>query len=558
MPFKSIPEQNFVNRDAELSYLKRLIDVKDSAIVNNVLLEGTRGIGKTELLKQLYRSLFWQGKNVIPFYYSFQRATLKVAYFAKDYFTRFVRQYLAFLKKDPSIIDNMSIPLTKLIPLFSTLKLTWMIELIEDFQEHIKDGDLHEQLLGAISIPAAVAGKSGNPVLVMLDDFHLATQLYETHPGDVPGLISLFERSMTSTTSPHILTGSPEGALEMIFTDDSFRGKAERMILRAMPEDAAFSMFRSLCAAFGITVRDECREFMKFLGGNPLYIKNMAKALWKMQRKEASLKDLWECYSYEVSDGETAFYWSSIFRGFLTDLQQRRIAIELLMHSIESHCEVRNLEILSKALGIPVPSLKSVLDALQISGIIQTTGSIRPVRDNILQDFIRNLYLREVEERDPEKIRKLIESRYQLQNNATSCFEMTIPMTADAELVAAKAIEQIGKNISLKPLVITQLQLAIIEACINAMEHSGSYDKKVLLKFTVNPERIEIAIETPGKRFDPDTVKEPTIEEKLHSEHKRGWGLKLMREVMDDVKVETIGDRTRVVLIKNIKSEVIN
>jgi serine/threonine-protein kinase RsbW len=553
VPFKAIPETDFVNREEELNSLRRLTGLKDGVPACNVLLEGARGMGKTELLKQFYRAMFWEGTAAVPFYFSLQRATLKAAHFSRDYFTRFIRQYLAYSKKDPSLIVNMGIPMAKLLHMASSLGLHWMIELIEDFQEQSAGGEVYEQLLGAISAPAVTASRSGKPVLVMLDDFHLATQLYEAKPGDSPGLLSLFDGYMKTSLSPHILTGSPEGALNMIFTDDSLRGKVERISVRPLPEDAAFSFFRSQCAKFGVSVLEECLGLMKVLGGNPLYIRNMARAAWKMRRKEVGRRDFWECYSYEVSEGETAFYWSSIFGGFLRDVEQRRVAIELLMYSMDSHCEAKNLGRISRILRTPEQQIKAALDGLQMSGVIHTVGSIQPISDNILQDFIRSLYMKEVEGRAPERVREVLEKRYYPGSSApASCFEMTIPMTADAELVAARAVEQIGKNISLKPEVITQLQLALIEACLNAMEHSGSYEKKVLLKFTVSPERIEIIIESPGRVFAPEPREAPSIEERLQSGQRRGWGLKLMREIMDEVRVETIEDRTRVILVKNI------
>jgi anti-sigma regulatory factor (Ser/Thr protein kinase) len=552
VPFKAIPETDFVNREEELNSLRRLTGLKDGVPACNVLLEGARGMGKTELLKQLYRTMFWEGNTAVPFYFSMQRATLKAAHFSRDYFTRFIRQYLAYSKKDPSLIVNMGIPMTRLIPMASDLGLQWMVELIEDFQEQSAEGEVYEQLLGAISAPAVTASRSGKPVLVMLDDFHLATQLYEKEPGDSPGLVSLFEGYMKTSLSPHILTGSPEGALNMIFTDDSLRGKVERISVRPLSEDVAFSFLRSLCGKLGITVHDECIGLMKVLGGNPLYIRNMARAAWRMRRKEVARRDFWECYSHEVSQGETAFYWSSIFGGFLRDVEQRRVAIELLMYSMDSHCEAKNLGRISRILRTPELQIKAALEGLQMSGVVQMAGSIRPITDNVLQDFIRSLYMKEVEGKDPERVREVLEKRYFPGSASASCFEMTIPMTADAELVAARAVEQIGKNISLKPEVITQLQLALIEACLNAMEHSGSYEKKVLLRFTVTPERIEIIIESPGRVFamEPQDV---SIEEKIQSGHRRGWGLKLMREIMDEVKVETMEDRTRVVLVKNIQ-----
>lgn len=556
MPFNTLPKESFVNRESELAYLKRLTAAQDAAAAGNVLLEGARGIGKTELLKQLFRSIYHDEQSVVPFYYSFQRATLKGANFARDYFNRFIRQYLSSLKRDPSISTALSTPLARLMPLIASLRVEWMIDLIEDFNEQFREGDLQGMMLGAVTAPVVAAEKSGRPVLVMIDDFHLAPQLYESVPGDLPGLMSLFEGALRSPLCPHIVTGSPEGVLESIFTDSAFRGRAERLFIKALDEEAAVRLFRRYCAALGIKERDGAVvKFIKFLGGNPLYIRNVARALWKMQKKELSERDLWECYSHEVSEGETAFYWSSILGEVVRDAELRRTAVELLMYSIKSGAEFHDIGRLSRVLGVPERSVRQAIEALQLAGIVPAGGAARNLKDNVLQDFIQSLYLREVEGRNTDRVRELIETKYSAESAETTSFEMVIPMRSDAELVAARAVEQIGKNINLNPDVTNHIQLALIEACINAMEHSGSYEKKVFLKFTVSPQRIEIAIETPGRPFEPAAGEGPTIEEKLGAEHKRGWGLKLMRTIMDEVKVERVGDRTRVILIKNIKPD---
>lgn len=556
MPFNTLPKESFIDREDELAYLRRVTAAGDAAAASNVLLEGARGIGKTELLKQLFRTLSHEEQNAVPFYYTFQRATLKGAVFARDYFNRFIRHYLASLKRDPSLITSLSTPLARLMPLISSLRIEWMIDLIEDFNEQLREGDPHGLVLGAITAPAVAAEKGGRPVVVMLDDFPLARQLYETVPGDLPGLISLFEGPLGSRLCPHILTGAPEGALESIFADSAFRGRAERLFVKPLDEEAALRLFRLYCAALGIKERNgAAQKFIKFLSGTPLYLRNAARALWKMQKKELSERDLWECYSYEVSEGETSFYWASILGEAVREPGLRRVAVELLMYAMKSGAEFHDVGRLSRVLGVPERSVRQALEALQQSGIVPAGGGARNMKDNVLQDFIQSLYLREIEGRSTERVRELIETKYSAESGETTSFEMVIPMRSDAELVAARAVEQIGKNLHLNPDVTNHIQLALIEACINAMEHSGSYEKKVFLKFTVSPERIEIAIETPGRPFEPDRGEGPTIEEKLGSEHKRGWGLKLMRTIMDEVKVERIGDKTRVVLIKKIKPD---
>lgn len=552
MPFNALPEKDFSNRESELAYIGRLADLSREGFTSNVVVEGARGIGKTELLKQLHRSLFWKKNHVVPFYYSFQRAALRGESFARDYFSRFVRQLIAYLKQDPSLAQNRVVPLRRLMPLFASAGHGWMLDLIENLEEQFRSGDAHSRLLGAISVPVVAAAKCGLPIVVMLDDFHLSARLYGDRPGDSEGLVSLFEDSIKSPLCPHVLTGSPEGAIETIFSDDSLRGTTERMTLRALPEDVAFSFFSALCSRLGLTVDNQLLKFMRLLGGNPLYIRNMARALWKLKRLEVKEQDFWECYTYEVTSGDTAFYWSSVLGGFLKDAKHHAIALELLMRLIESDSVTAYTDRLSMELGVSEPELETVVDSLERGGMLKTSGGLRIPQDPVLEDFIKGTYMKDVKGYEAEKIRNLVQLKRHAAGAEAPNFEMVIPMTQDAELVAAKAVEQICSSIHLKPDLVGQLQLAIIEACLNAMEHSGSYDKKVRLKLSASPERLEITIESPGRPFVPEDVREPTIEEKLGSEKKRGWGLRLMREIMDEVTFRPFEDGTRVVLKKKI------
>ena len=449
----------------------------------------------------------------------------------------------------------MTAPLMKLMPLISSLGMRWLVALIEDFRSLSEEGDTCEQVLGALSAPLTAARGSGMPVLIMLDDFPLASHMYESVPGDAPGLISLFEEPMKTALCPHLLTGSPEGVMEAIFTDPSFRGRAERMFLEALPEDTARALFTSLCGKLGVRADNGFAPgFARLFGGNPLYIKNMAKALWKMQKKDASEKDLWEAYFFEVTEGETAFYWTSVLGEYIGDAGSMRHALTFLDQMMKSGREAVDFDKLSRTLGIPGHSLKNAFEALKMTGIIEGIGNRDQAKDNVLKDIIQALSMKMLDGKSNEQIRRQMEEKYCRTNAPKACFEMVIPMASDAELVVAKAFEQIGKNLELDQDLIKQIQLAIIESAINAIEHSGSYEKKVGVKIMSYSGKLEIIIESPGRPFDPDATEEPTIEGKLHSANKRGWGLTLMRKIMDEVKVERIGDKTRVILIKNITS----
>jgi anti-sigma regulatory factor (Ser/Thr protein kinase) len=542
VPLNTIPADSFLNRENEFKYLKDLAELKGNALGGNVFLEGARGIGKTELLKQLYRFLYWEDR-VVPFYYSFKTANLRGTYFARDYFTGFVKQYISFAKKEPAIADNAAEPLQRLMPVITSLGLHWLIDCIEDFQEHLRKGDFYWQIVAAISAPVVAAQKSGKPVIVMLDDFDAAERLYESSVGDAHGLISLFGESMRNNRCPHVITGST-GALEAIFTDHSLLGMTEQMRLGPLPEDLAAALFRTHLARLKVACAPVMPlKFLDILRGNPLYIRNFAKAAWKMQKKEFTEKDLIECYGFEVSEGETAFYWSSVFSRYARNSSKRKAMLKLLMYSIENG-GIESVDRLAMVSGLCAAETAAILEAMEASGIIRE-------KDLVFQDFIRCLYMREIEGREARYAREKIESKYR-SDGEESRFELVIPMSSNAELVVAKAVEQIGRNIHLDPDFLNYLQLALIEVCINAIEHSGSYEKKVFLQFITRPDKLEIIIENSGRPFSLDSRTEIPADEKLRMGMKRGWGFKLVYAIMDSVKVERINDRTRVILIKNI------
>ncbi len=547
VPFRAIQRNEFQNRENEFAYIKRLVSQDGDALNNVVLIEGPRGIGKSELLKQLYNELFWGDEKVVPFYYCFQRATLKGAHFAKDYSTRFVRQFLASLKQDPSIVSDTATPVTRLLSIASSLSQGYLSDLVLYFQEQTREDALPDRVLAAIHAPLTTASMSGRRIVIMLDDFHLASEVYEAVPGDTPGVVSLFEDSMRSPSCPHIVTGSPPEALEAIFADDSLKGAADRVFLGPLYENDSFALFKERCSRLKLEVDEECRVLMRHLCGNPLYINNTASAIWKARWKSATPEVFKECYAYDVLRGNTAFYWSSTIKGCLKEPRLKDLLLRVLARSLDHPYDTADLRKLSMHFNVPEASVSAALEALRLSGMARVEGEIVLEGDTVMGDFIYGANMLEIERKPPGDVRDMIIARrFGPKDQGAVHFEMVIPMISEAELVAVKAVEQICSRVNLEHESVAEVQQAIIEACINAMEHSGSYEKKVFLKCTVYEGRLEVSVESRGKAFDPKALAHK------HDGRNRGRGLEIMNKLMDEVRIEHVDDITRVVLVKHI------
>ena len=128
--------------------------------------------------------------------------------------------------------------------------------------------------------------------------------------------------------------------------------------------------------------------------------------------------------------------------------------------------------------------------------------------------------------------------------------ELTLPIIPDMELAATKTAEVVAKHMNLTEDQSAEIGMAIIEATINAFEHSESDSENVEIHFLIQGDTLIIKVTDKGKGFDPSKVKIPNIEEKLRSDQKRGWGLKLIQELMDTVEFESTPEGTTVTMTK--------
>jgi anti-sigma regulatory factor (Ser/Thr protein kinase) len=130
-----------------------------------------------------------------------------------------------------------------------------------------------------------------------------------------------------------------------------------------------------------------------------------------------------------------------------------------------------------------------------------------------------------------------------------------LPVVPNVELVAAKAVETLGRALEMHQTRVEAVSVATVEACLNAMEHGGG---QMIIRLRDEdqdtPLRLVVEVEDHGDGFDPKASPGANDSRKHGCTTKRGWGLTLIRELMDEVQILSQPGKTLVRMWKYVES----
>ena len=121
---------------------------------------------------------------------------------------------------------------------------------------------------------------------------------------------------------------------------------------------------------------------------------------------------------------------------------------------------------------------------------------------------------------------------------------LAIPSIFGYEEVVAETVGVIARLRHFSFEKISKLKTAVAEACINAIEHGNNADadKEVVVTIVAEADSICVAIRDFGEgHVDPD-FDMPDLKKQIEDKQIGGWGMYLIRTLVDDVKVEKVPD----------------
>lgn len=133
--------------------------------------------------------------------------------------------------------------------------------------------------------------------------------------------------------------------------------------------------------------------------------------------------------------------------------------------------------------------------------------------------------------------------------------KLMLPMAPDMELLASQLAASIASWMDMSAERVGEVEMAVVEACINAFEHSHAAERRVDITFRVfgggDPERLEIQVHDEGVGFVPGEFGEKQPERRPVGGKKRGWGLRIIQGLMDEVRILSGSEGTTVVMSKS-------
>lgn len=124
---------------------------------------------------------------------------------------------------------------------------------------------------------------------------------------------------------------------------------------------------------------------------------------------------------------------------------------------------------------------------------------------------------------------------------ADKSLELHIPNILGQEKVAIDFAASAAKKMGFTGKRVEDLKTAVSEACLNAIEHGNKMDSSMKVGIILNVEEmnLQVTVQDDGDKIGP--VEIPRIEDKIEGRSdRRGWGIFLIKNLVDEVKFESM------------------
>ncbi|MPY88228.1 MAG: ATP-binding protein [Luteitalea sp.] len=135
-------------------------------------------------------------------------------------------------------------------------------------------------------------------------------------------------------------------------------------------------------------------------------------------------------------------------------------------------------------------------------------------------------------------------------------FLLQVPSSTENLAMIRDFVASVGEQAGLGEEDVSKLELAVDEACANAIEHAHGNDltKAVTVRATFDQQSLRIEVVDAGGGFDLGAVPDESLARLTAAGRMGGLGVRVMRALVDEVSYEIVpGEPNRLRLLKHIR-----
>ena len=135
-------------------------------------------------------------------------------------------------------------------------------------------------------------------------------------------------------------------------------------------------------------------------------------------------------------------------------------------------------------------------------------------------------------------------------------FRLEVPSSTENLSLIRDFVTTIGQQARMDEQEISNLELAVDEACANVIEHAYGHDisQEVIVRAVFDDDSVRISVIDTGKGFDPTKVTPASIDSLVTERKSGGLGIRLIKTLMDEVRYEIMpGQMNELHMIKKLK-----
>jgi anti-sigma regulatory factor (Ser/Thr protein kinase) len=136
--------------------------------------------------------------------------------------------------------------------------------------------------------------------------------------------------------------------------------------------------------------------------------------------------------------------------------------------------------------------------------------------------------------------------------------ELSVPSEPGNERMAMETVAEAVRDLDIRGENLERLKTAVAEATMNAMEHGNHYraELPVLIEVSASDTQLSVKITDEGSGPPAFHAETPDLEAKLKGmQSPRGWGLFLIKNMVDDMEVTGDEHHHTVELLLNLERQ---